>query len=258
MNAQRDAVQAATPPLDARVLAACIDHTLLEPGADAEAIDTLVDEALMFGFASVCVHGVWVKRVRERLAQAARDGRSAIPGVCAVVDFPFGCAGSCAKAAHARALARDGANELDVVMFPPATPSGDVELMRSDIAPLVNAVHEVNPNIVVKAILETAAMEAAATSDAVLETMLARACEASRIAGCDFVKTSTGFHEAGGATARTVALLRKHAGRLRVKASGGIRTLVDARAMLDAGADRLGCSKSVAIVKEAEGKGIRH
>src|SRR5690606_32514467 len=114
----------------------------------------------------------------------------------------------------------------------------------------VRQVRAVSRSIVVKVILETGPLRAQAAGDAEFEAMIAAGCEGARRSGCDFVKTSTGFHPARGATAEAVRLLKKHAGGLLVKASGGIRTRGDALRMLDAGADRLGCSASVAIVAE--------
>lgn len=237
--------------LGARALAARIDHTLLQPEATAAEIDQAARDAMALGCAAVCVHGAWAQRVRSALDRA---GKNHAVRLCAVVDFPLGCAGARAKAAQGEALARLGADELDVVALPPALLAEGAARVRDDLAPMVEAVKAKRAAIVVKAIVETAALERIAGDDAArLEALIAAACEGARGAGCEFVKTSTGFHGAGGASVRAVALLRKHAGPMAVKASGGIRALARARALLDAGADRLGCSATVEILREAAG-----
>ncbi len=148
-------------------------------------------------------------------------------------------------------LAKLGAQEIDIVAFLPHLIAKDSAALAGDLIETVRQVRAVSRTIVVKVILETAALRAQATGprgDADFEAMIESGCDAARRSGCDFVKTSTGFHSAGGATVEAVQLMKKHANGLLVKASGGIRTRDDALRMLDAGADRLGCSSGVAIV----------
>ncbi len=232
-------------------LAALIDHTLLKPEASGPQIDTLVEEALRFGFASVCVNGYHLPRVVERLN--ASKGTSV--KACAVASFPLGAMTPVGRALECTNLAKIGAQEIDIVAFLPHLLAKDADALASDLIETVRQVRAVSRTIVVKVILETAALRAQAENDTDFEAMIVAGCEAARRSGCDFVKTSTGFHSAGGATVDAVQLMKKHANGLLVKASGGIRTRDDALRMLDAGADRLGCSSGVAIVTGGVGAG---
>lgn len=221
-------------------IAPLIDHTILKAEATRDDVRRLCDEAIEHGFASVCVNGLFVKDVRERLA-------SSLVKTCAVAGFPLGAMKPMVKAIEATSLVKDGADEVDFVAHLPTLLACDVEAARVEYAELVKAVRSVLPGVVVKVIIESAALMKDA-DDALVEKRIAAACEAARAAGCDFVKTSTGFHPAGGASVRAVQLMKQHAGPMRVKASGGIRTAADAKQMIDAGADRLGCSAGVQIV----------
>lgn len=236
-------------------LASRIDHTLLKPEATPDQVDRLVDEALAHRFASVCVNGYYLPRVVQRLASDPGKGVRA----CVVASFPLGAMTPVGRALECTNLAKLGAHEIDIVAFLPHLLAKDADSLASDLIETVRQVRAVSRSIVVKVILETAALRALAGNDAEFEAMLAAGCEGARRSGCDFVKTSTGFHAAGGATVDAVRLLRKHAGQgegaLKVKASGGIRTRDDALRMLDAGADRLGCSSGVAIVAGGTGTG---
>lgn len=227
-----------------RDLAARIDHTLLKPEADGPAVDALVDEALRFGFASVCVNGYHLPRVVERLG--ASKGHSV--KACAVASFPLGAMTPIARALECTNLAKLGAQEIDLVAFLPHLLRKDADALAADLIESVRQARAVSRSVVIKVILETAALRAHAGDESDFEAMIETGCDAARRSGCDFVKTSTGFHGAGGATVEAVRLMRKHSNGLRVKASGGIRTRDDAARMLDAGADRLGCSAGVAIV----------
>jgi deoxyribose-phosphate aldolase len=227
---------ATTPPEeDVRGLARRIDHTLLRPEATASEIDVLCDEAARHGFASVCVHGIWVGRCAERLLGSR-------VAVCAVAGFPLGGMASEAKSFEARCAIEDGAREIDMVLAIGALKSGDDRLVREDIS----AVAEVcrSRGALLKVILETALLT---------EEEKARACTIAKAAGADFVKTSTGFSK-GGATVADVSLLRRIVGpELGVKASGGIRDAKTALEMIRAGATRLGTSSSVRIVSGGTG-----
>jgi deoxyribose-phosphate aldolase len=221
-------------PLD---LAKYIDHTLLRPDATASEIDTMCDEAMQYGFASVCINPTWVKRAAERL-------RGSSVKVCTVIGFPLGATPPEIKAMEARRALRDGAREVDMVINIGALKSGDHELVLRDIEKVVDAAHE--GGAIAKVILETALLT---DEEKVIASSLARQARA------DFVKTSTGFN-GGGATVYDVALMRETVGpNMGVKASGGVRTLEDAEDMIAAGATRIGASAGVQIVSGNEGDG---
>ncbi|TVQ65012.1 MAG: deoxyribose-phosphate aldolase [Phycisphaerales bacterium] len=229
-------------------LAARIDHTILKPEATPEDVDRLVREALEHNFASVCVNGRFVERVASALDQARRAKPHPVLA-CAVAGFPLGAMTPMAMAIEATQAAKHGAREIDVVAWIPHLVRTNADALRDDLLHTTRAVRAVAPSIVVKVILETGALRATAPDDAAFEAMIATGCDAARSSGCDFVKTSTGFHPAGGATIEAVRLMRKHADNtLKVKASGGVRTREDALRMIDAGADRIGASSSVAII----------
>jgi deoxyribose-phosphate aldolase len=191
----------------------------------------LCEEARRFGFASVCVNGFWVP-----LAAAELSG-SAVK-VCTVVGFPLGAMAIKAKRAESEIALHSGATELDMVLNIGALKSGEFDTVRADIAAVVEPARAAGA--IVKVILETCLLS---TDEKVT------ACGLAAEAGASFVKTSTGFGAAG-ATAADVALMRSTVGPdIGVKASGGIRTLGQLRAMVDAGASRIGASASVAIVE---------
>jgi deoxyribose-phosphate aldolase len=213
-------------------LAAVFDHTLLKPEATRDQVVKLCEEAVSFRFACAMVNPAWVS-----LAHAVMAGSGVPVGV--VVGFPLGANLATSKREEAMALIKLGARELDMVMNLGLLKSGMNALVEQDIRGVVEVAHEAGA--VVKVILETCLLT--------VEEKL-RASELALAAGTDFLKTSTGF-STGGATITDVAVLRGVAGnRCGVKASGGIRTLSDARAMLEAGATRIGASASVAILHE--------
>ncbi len=226
--------------LDASELAARIDHTLLCAEATSADIRRLAQEAVGHGFATVCVNPVHVTLAKIAL------GHSGV-GVCAVVGFPLGANVASIKAAEAQQVVRDGATEVDVVAPLSALLESDGDWLQEELSQVVTAAKKVNPDVCVKVILETALLARDVPVDG-FEQRLAVATDAARQSGCDYLKTSTGYHPAGGATLEAVRLLAKHAGDLKVKASGGIGSFEAAVAMVEAGADRLGCSKSLAIV----------
>ena len=211
-------------------LAACIDHTLLKPTATDDQIRALCAEAAAAGFASACVNPCHVP-----LAAAGLVGSPV--KVCAVVGFPLGANASHIKAAEAALAVEQGAAEVDMVLNVGFLKSGRMADVESDIRAVVAAA----AGATVKVILETCFL-----SDAEKRS----ACALAVAAGAHFVKTSTGFGS-GGATVADVRLLRAAVGPgIGVKASGGIRTLADALAMLDAGASRIGASSGLQILKE--------
>lgn len=215
--------------------ASLIDHTLLKPEASESDIKKLCEEAAQFGFASVCVNPSWVKKAAEFL-------RGTSVPVCTVIGFPLGATLPDVKAYEARRAIFNGAREVDMVINVGALKSGDDCTVEDDIRAVVEAAHE--NGVLCKVIIETALL----TDDEKI-----RACLASKNAGADFVKTSTGFAK-GGATAHDVALMRQTVGSaLGVKASGGVKGIDDARAMFEAGATRIGASVGVKIAQEASG-----
>lgn len=215
--------------------ASLIDHTLLKPEASEADIKKLCEEAAQFGFASVCVNPVWVKRAAEFLKG------SGVP-VCTVIGFPLGATLPDVKAYEARRSIFNGAREVDMVINVGALKSGDVCAVEDDIRAVVEAAHE--NGILCKVIIETALLS---------DEEKVRACLAAKNAGADFVKTSTGFSK-GGATVDDIALMRRTVGSaLGVKASGGVKGIEDARAMFAAGATRIGASVGVKIAQEASG-----
>lgn len=212
-------------------IAKLIDQSLLKPEATEQEIRELCEEADRYGFAAIFVNPVWVPL-------AIRLLKSSPVLVGTVVGFPLGASTSTVKAFETRDAVSKGADEIDMVMNIGAFKSGDHRLVRADI----EAVVEAASGRIVKVILETSMLS---DQDKVKAALLAKE------AGAYFVKTSTGFGP-GGATVEDVALLRKTVGaNMGVKASGGIRDLKAALAMIEAGATRIGTSSGVAIVKAA-------
>ncbi len=228
-------------------IARTIDHTILKPEAAAADVRRMWQDVSSYRGAAGGVNGRWAGLVRELLREAGVDdpGKTDRPVLtCAVVGFPLGANRSTIKAIEASSCAKDGAQEIDMVISLAALLTGDLEDARNDVYEVVRAAKAVNRNSVVKVILETAALT---------QEQTALGCRAAVEGGADFVKTSTGFHPKGGATVESVGWLKNYGGGagLKVKASGGIRDYATARQMLDAGADRLGCSSGVAILSGA-------
>jgi len=213
-------------------LAGVIDHTLLKPDATRDQVESLCDEALRYRFACAMVNPIWVPAAVSVLA-----GTGVPVGV--VIGFPLGASLASTLRQEAAALIRLGARELDMVIPIGQLKSGNHQAVEHTIRAAAMVTH--HHGVILKVILETCLLS--------VEEKL-RGAEIAIQAGADFLKTSTGF-STGGATAVDVALLRGVAGaRSGVKASGAIRTLADARTMLEAGANRIGASASVAIVRE--------
>jgi deoxyribose-phosphate aldolase len=214
------------------LLAALIDHTLLKPDATREQVIQLCEEAATYRFACAMVNPAWLSLAISVLAGTG------VP-VGAVAGFPLGASLSSTKRAETQTLVTLGAKEIDMVLDIGALKSGDHQRVFEDIRGVVEIAHEAGA--LAKVILETCLLT-------MQEKLLAS--ELALQAGADFLKTSTGF-SASGATAADIALLRGVAGsHCGVKASGGIRTLEHATAMLEAGANRIGASASIAIVRE--------
>ena len=216
-------------------VAALIDHTLLKPDASRKEIDELCREAAQFGFATVCVNPTWVAHAARRLSGTA-------VGVCSVVGFPFGATTADVKGYETRRAIFDGAREIDMVINIGALKSGDLRTVEHDIEAVAAACRECGA--LSKVIIEAALLS---TDEKIT------ACTLAKAAGADYVKTSTGFGP-GGATAADVALMRRVVGaEMGVKAAGGVRDLEGLKAMVDAGATRVGASAGVKIVQQARG-----
>ncbi|GAB4112954.1 MAG: deoxyribose-phosphate aldolase [Candidatus Caldatribacteriota bacterium] len=210
-------------------LAPYIDHTLLKPEATENQIKQLCEEAIQYGFCSVCVNLSWVEYCAKKL-------RGTKVKVCAVVGFPLGATNSNTKAYETRNAIENGATEIDMVINVGALKNGNLKLVEDDLWAVKRACRS---NTITKAIIETCLLT---DEEKVIASQLVKKV------GYDFVKTSTGFSKAG-ATAHDVALIRRTVGpKMGIKAAGGIRTYEDALLMIRSGATRLGCSASVKIV----------
>ncbi len=214
-----------------------IDHTVLKADTPKAKVQQIIDEAIQYDFMSVCINPTWVSFAAEKLA--ATDVK-----VCTVIGFPLGANTSTVKAFEAAEAIKNGADEVDMVINIGAAKDGDWDLVESDIQAVVDA----SKDVTIKVIIETSLLT---------DEEKVKACQAAVRAGADFVKTSTGFSTAG-ATVADIALMRQTVGPdLGVKASGGVRSIADAQAMIEAGATRLGTSNGVDIMKGnvADGNG---
>jgi deoxyribose-phosphate aldolase len=220
-------------------VASLIDHTLLKPEATRAEIETLCREARELHFATVCVNPTWVRLCASLL-------RPHGVGVCAVVGFPLGATTPDVKHYETRRAIFDGATEVDMVINIGALKSGDLRLVERDIEAVATPCRD--SGVTSKVIIETALLN---------DDEKVAACALARAAGADFVKTSTGFAK-GGATPADVALMRRVVGEdMGVKAAGGVRDYESLKAMVAAGASRVGASAGVRIVREATGTGAR-
>ncbi len=217
-----------------QTLASFIDHTLLKPTASKAQIEQLCQEARQYQFASVCVNPVHVEA-------AARLLQGSDVKVCTVIGFPLGANSTLAKVLEARDAAAAGADELDMVLNIGSLLEGDYAKVYSDI----KAVRDAVPGRVLKVILETGYLS---------KEQIVKGCILTKMAGADFVKTSTGFGP-GGATVEDIKLMRTVVGEdFGVKASGGVRDYTTAAAMIEAGANRIGASAGIAIVEGLRGE----
>ena len=217
-------------------VASLIDHTLLKPDATRGEIETLCREAAEFGFATVCVNPCWVA-LASRLLRASRSS------VCSVVGFPLGATTPDVKHYETRRAIFDGAAEVDTVINIGALKSGDLRTVERDIEGVAQACRDAGA--VSKVIIEAAYLT---------DEEKVTACTLSKAAGADFVKTSTGFGP-GGATVADVALMRRVVGaEMGVKAAGGVRDFESVKAMIAAGATRVGASAGVKILQQASAK----
>jgi deoxyribose-phosphate aldolase len=217
-------------------VASYIDHTLLKPDAQRSQIEQLCDEAAKYGFCSVCVNTYWADFCARRL-------RGKGVKVCCVVGFPLGAMDSRTKGFEARNAVGNGASEIDMVINVGALKSGDIQAVEEDIRSVMRSCRATT---VKKVIIETCLLS---DDEKVI------ACELSKKAGADYVKTSTGFAK-GGATAQDIALMRRVVGPdMGIKAAGGVRSFEDAKQMIESGATRIGASASVKIVSGEKSEG---
>ena len=211
-----------------------IDHTLLKPEATKKQITKLCEEARQYDFASVCVNTCYVPLAKQLLAGS--DVK-----VCCVVGFPLGAMDTVSKAFEAKTAVENGAQEVDMVINIGALKDKDYDYVTKDIA----AVVEASKPAIVKVIIEACLL----TDEEKVE-----ACKCSMNAKAEFVKTSTGF-STHGATPEDVSLMKKTVGNVcKVKAAGGVRSYDDAMKMIEAGADRLGCSAGIKVMEEAKAR----
>ncbi len=215
-------------------LARMIDHTLLKPEATPQQIEQLCEEALTYHFATVCVNPVYVPLAAEKL-------RGSDVGVCTVVGFPLGATPTAVKVCEAQLAIAEGAGEIDMVLPIGLLKAGEDEAVQGDIAAVAAVCHAEGAHL--KVIIEAALLT---------DEEKVRACRLAKEAGADFVKTSTGFARSG-AKVEDVALMRRTVGpEMGVKAAGGIHTYEEAMAMIEAGATRIGASRSLQIIAGAE------
>ncbi|MGQ7375110.1 deoxyribose-phosphate aldolase [Streptococcus suis] len=212
-----------------------IDHTVLKPETTKEQVAKVLEEAKEYDFASVCINPTWVSFAAEGL-------KGTDVKVCTVIGFPLGANTPAVKAFETKDAIENGADEIDMVINIGALKDKNYDLVLEDI----KAVVEASGDKLVKVIIETCLLT---------DEEKVKACELSKEAGADFVKTSTGF-STGGATVEDVALMRKTVGpEMGVKASGGARSYEDAIAFIEAGASRIGASSGVAIMKGEKSDG---
>jgi deoxyribose-phosphate aldolase len=212
-----------------------IDHTILKPETTQEQVEKILSEAKEYDFASVCVNPTWVSLAAESLKDS--DVK-----VCTVIGFPLGANTSAVKAFETKDAIANGADEIDMVINIGALKAGNDALVLDDIKAVVDASGDKLVKVIIEACLLT-------------DDEKVRACQLSKEAGADYVKTSTGF-STGGATVADVALMRKTVGPdMGVKASGGARSYEDAIAFIEAGASRIGASSGVAIMNGAQADG---
>jgi len=214
-------------------IAEYIDHTVLKPTTTLQDVEKLCEEALSYQFAAVCVPPLFVKKAKEILSASSTK-------VATVIGFPFGYSAIEAKVAEVVLAIIDGADELDVVINISAIKNNDWQFLANEINAILPIIK--NKNKIIKVIIE---------SGILTDEEIIKCCDLYGAAGVDFMKTSTGYAEKG-ASIEAVKLMRKHlADNVLIKASGGIKNFIFAKQLIQAGANRLGCSSSIAIINEA-------
>lgn len=220
--------------MNEKQLAGCIDHTLLSATATGDDISKLCEEAKSYGFAAVSINPRWVRVAAELL----HGSKVAVGGV---VSLPFGADSTKIKAAQAKDVIFAGADEVDMVADLAAIIEGDSKYLSEQLRAVRKVCHSMKPKVLLKVIIESAALT---------KEQKIFACQIADKCGVDFVKTSTGFNPAGGATVEDVKLMKEAAPNCKIKAAGGIRTAKQVLEMLEAGAERIGTSTGVQIINE--------
>ena len=215
-------------------LAGCIDHTLLDATATTEDIERMCDEAIEFGFHTVCVNGRWLGLVADRL----HETNVKIDGV---VSLPLGADSTKVKVYQAKEAILAGADEIDMVADLAAIIEGNQRYLAGQLKAVLSICRSMRPKVPLKVIIESAALT---------KEQKVFVCQIANDVGVDFVKTSTGLHPAGGATLEDIKLMKEAAPNCKVKAAGGIRTAKQAIEMLEAGAERIGTSCGVQIIEQ--------
>ena len=213
-------------------LAAVIDHTLLDALATRKKIGSHCAEAIEYGFHSVCILGRWVSLATEIL-------KNTDVKVDGVAGFPFGADSTKIKVADAKDVIMAGADEVDMVADLASVIDGDRKYLMNDLKSVLKVCHSMMPKVLLKVIIESAALS---------DEQIKFVCECCSEVGVDFVKTATGFNPAGGAVLEDVRLMAESAPNCKIKAAGGIKTVEQAIAMIEAGASRIGASASVEII----------
>jgi len=219
---------------DEKDLESVIDHTLLDATATKAKIEQLCEEAKIYGFHTVCLNGRWLSLAADLLA----GSKVAVGGV---VSLPLGADSTKIKVAQARDAIYAGADEIDMVADLAAIIEGDSNYLADQLASVFKICRSMRPAVVLKVIIESAALS---------DEQIIFACRIAQGVGVDFIKTSTGLHPAGGATIEDIKLMTETAPACKIKAAGGIKTAKQAMEMLAAGAQRIGTSSGVQIMKE--------
>jgi deoxyribose-phosphate aldolase len=219
---------------DEKQLAGCIDHTLLSATATSEQIQQLCQQAKNYGFCAVFVNPRWIALATEQL-------HSCKIKIGSVVSFPLGTDCTKIKAAATRDCILAGADEIDMVADLAASIEGDRRYLAGQLNAVLKVCRAMRPAVLLKVIIEAAALN---------REQKVFACQIAEKCGVDFIKTSTGFHPAGGATIEDVKLIKDTAPSCKIKAAGGIRTAKQALELLEAGADKLGTSSGVEIISQ--------
>lgn len=215
--------------MDTREILSHVDHTLLKAVATWEDIQTLCEEAIRYGTASVCVPPSYVGRIHEKYGDKLN--------VCTVIGFPLGYSTTSAKVEETRQAIADGANEIDMVINIAEVKNGNYDFVTEEI----RMVKQAAGDHILKVIIETCYLT---------EEEKIAMCKAVTEAGADYIKTSTGFGT-GGATMEDILLFKKYIGEnVKMKAAGGIRSVADMEAFLEAGCDRIGTSSAIKLIKE--------
>jgi deoxyribose-phosphate aldolase len=219
---------------DEKQFAGCIDHTLLSATATEEQIERLCEEAKEYGFYCVCVNSRWISHAADKLHGTGVK-------VCGAISFPLGADSTKIKAGQIKEAILYGADEIDMVADLAAIIEGDSKYLSGQLRAVLRICRAAKPKVLLKVIIESAALD-------MNQKMFA--CQIAEKCGVDFIKTSTGFHPAGGATIEDVRLIKEIAPSCKIKASGGIKTARQAIDFLEAGADRIGTSSTVEIINQ--------